>query len=132
MTITDFAIGIAIVLIVWIVQNINRARYNKSRTQQLLNTVPSPEQITEGKRVLNQMIENHPKIKELVEEAKQHGATHFGSMGPAISFYRIKDGKVDQCFAEFAPGKGYHEWVWPPSEWHERKEVITENIRPIP
>lgn len=124
---------IGIVLIVLVLLIIYRVlQSNPNKKAQFNNALLSSQQIAEGRQMLEQTIKNHPRVKELVVEAKQNGATHFGGVGPAIAFYRIHDGKVEECFAEFTPGKGYHEWVWPPSEWHTGKKRLPENAKPIP
>jgi len=128
---TTNTIIIGVVLIIFVLLIFYRMRQNKGQTQ-MVNAVPNSEQIAEGKRVLEQIIKNHPRVKELVEEAKQNGATHFEGAGPAIAFYRTHDGKVEECFAEFTPGKGYHEWILPPSKWHTGKKSIPKNAKPIP
>ena len=135
MTATTVSIVIGTVLLVLILLAFDRMRRNNSGKQDqtpIMNAVPEPEKIAEGKLVLEQIIKNHPRVKELAEEAKQNGATYFEGAGPAIAFYRIHDGKVEECFAEFTPGKGYHEWVWPPSEWHTGKKSIPNTAKPIP
>jgi hypothetical protein len=134
MTTTTISIVMGIVILVLGLLVFYRMRQNNSGNQDQIqmNAVPNPEQIADGKRELEQIIKNFPRVKELVQEAKQTGATHFGGAGPAIAFYRIHDGKVEECFAEFTPGKGYHEWVWPPSEWHAGEKRLPKNAKPIP
>lgn len=135
MTTTTISIAMGIVILVLISLAFYRTRQNNSGKQdqiQMMNAIPNPEQIADGKRKLEQILINFPRVKVLVQEAKQTGATHFGGAGPAIAFYRIHDGIVEECFAEFTPGKGYHEWVWPPSEWHAGEKKLPKNAMPIP
>ena len=48
------------------------------------------------------------------------GATHASYTGPAIAFYRICEGRVECCFAEYAPSMKRYEWIWPPPDWKEQ------------
>lgn len=82
-----------------------------------------------GNQKLDEIIKKYPELNSLVAEAKQSGASHFEYSGPAISFYRFREGKWEHCFAEYTSGR--YIWIWDPSNWQEYKQ-FPESATPIP
>lgn len=86
-------------------------------------------QAHKGNQKLDEIIKKYPELSSLVAEAKQSGASHFEYSGPAISFYRFREGKWEHCFAEYTQGR--YTWIWDPSNWKEYKQFL-ESATPLP
>lgn len=81
---------------------------------------------------LKKAVKQYPELKKLTVEAVQNDASHFDYLGPSIFFYRVRDGKIERCFAEFSPAVKHFEWVWPPTQsWHTDVEKMPESVLPI-
>jgi len=137
MTLTNIVLVICTCVIALLLFTIfrTRIRIRKSNSLNQSQKTDEPsrqEQNTDGSQMLYEIIKNFPRVKALAEEAKQNGATHFEGVGPAICFYRSRNGKVERCFAEYLPATRRHEWVWPPSEWHADRKIIPQNAKSIP
>jgi hypothetical protein len=82
-----------------------------------------------GNQKLDEIINKYPELSSLVAEAKQSGASHFEYSGPGITFYRIREGKWERCFAEYTTGR--YVWIWDPSNWNEYQQ-FPESAIPMP
>lgn len=66
------------------------------------------------------LFKRYPELKSLAQEAQRGGATHARYTGPAIGFYRIRQGQVECCFAEYSSSTQRYEWIWQPPDWREQ------------